>query len=48
MASKQSKKGKNPHIVDAWLDKLGYYRKNIAFDETCLFRAIAEQVIYMI
>lgn len=45
MAGKPLKKGKNPGAVDAWLDTLGYYRKNIAFDETCLFRATAEQVI---
>lgn len=38
------KKSKNPSEIDAWLDTLGYYRKNVAYDETCLFRAISEQV----
>lgn len=47
MASKLSKKGKNPNVIDAWLAALGYFRKNIAFDETCLFRAVAEQVIFL-
>lgn len=44
MTHKQSKKGKIPAVIDTWLDTLGYFRKNIAFDETCLFRAVAEQV----
>lgn len=44
MCTKISRKGKNPGPVDAWLDNLGYYRKNIAYDETCLFRAASEQV----
>ncbi|XP_023014868.1 uncharacterized protein [Leptinotarsa decemlineata] len=42
--SKIAKKGRNPGAVDGWLDSLGLYRKNIAYDETCLFRAICEQV----
>jgi len=46
MTSKFSKRGKNPGAVDTWLDSLGYYRKNVAYDETCLFRAIAEQLFY--
>ncbi|KAF5307316.1 hypothetical protein FQR65_LT07032 [Abscondita terminalis] len=46
MATKFSKRGKNPGAVDAWLDSLGYYRKNVAYDETCLFRAVAEQLFY--
>lgn len=44
MTGKISRKGKNPGPVDSWLDSLGYYRKNVAYDETCLFRAVAEQV----
>lgn len=44
MFSKLSRKGKNLTDVDNWLDILGYYRKNVAYDETCLFRAISEQV----
>lgn len=36
------RRGKNE--IDSWLDSMGYYRKNIAYDETCLFRAAAEQV----
>lgn len=39
------KKSKNPSEIDSWLDTMGYYRKNVAYDETCLFRAISEQVI---
>lgn len=35
---------KNPGEIDAWLETMGYYRKNVAYDETCLFRAISEQV----
>ncbi|KAF5278669.1 hypothetical protein FQA39_LY00711 [Lamprigera yunnana] len=46
MASKFSKRGKNPGAIDAWLDSLGYYRKNVAYDETCLFRAVSEQLFY--
>ncbi|KAK4881481.1 hypothetical protein RN001_004800 [Aquatica leii] len=46
MANKFSKRGKNPGAVDAWLDSLGYYRKNVAYDETCLFRAVSEQLFY--
>lgn len=42
--AKHTRKGKNLGPVDAWLDTLGYYRKNVAYDETCLFRAISEQV----
>ncbi|CAG9832938.1 unnamed protein product [Diabrotica balteata] len=38
------KRGKNPGAVDQWLDTLGLYRKNVAYDETCLFRAISEQL----
>ncbi|XP_044739224.1 protein ovarian tumor locus-like isoform X2 [Chrysoperla carnea] len=30
--------------VDQFLEKLGYYRKCIARDETCLFRIVAEQL----
>lgn len=45
MAQKLSKKGRNPGAVDNWLEALGYYRKNVAYDETCLFRAVSEQVI---
>lgn len=41
------KKGKNLAEVDNWLDTLGYYRKNVAYDETCLFRAVSEQVSYI-
>ncbi|XP_056644416.1 protein ovarian tumor locus-like isoform X3 [Diorhabda sublineata] len=41
---KIGKKGKNPTAVDFWLDTLGLYRKNVAYDETCLFRAISEQL----
>ncbi|KAJ8945841.1 hypothetical protein NQ318_009582 [Aromia moschata] len=44
MASKLTKKGKNPGAVDNWLDTLGLYRKNVAYDETCLFRAVSEQL----
>ncbi|GJQ74236.1 hypothetical protein Trydic_g19142 [Trypoxylus dichotomus] len=42
--AKHTRKGKNPGPVDAWLDTLGYYRKNVAYDETCLFRALSEQM----
>ncbi|KAI4458993.1 otu domain containing protein [Holotrichia oblita] len=42
--AKHTRKGKNLGPVDAWLDTLGYYRKNVAYDETCLFRAISEQL----
>ncbi|CAH1173506.1 unnamed protein product [Phaedon cochleariae] len=42
--SKISKKGRNPGAVDNWLDTLGLYRKNVAYDETCLFRAVSEQL----
>ncbi|XP_044756221.1 uncharacterized protein LOC123314884 isoform X2 [Coccinella septempunctata] len=44
MAQKLSKKGRNPGAVDNWLEALGYYRKNVAYDETCLFRAVSEQL----
>ncbi|KAK5649803.1 hypothetical protein RI129_000832 [Pyrocoelia pectoralis] len=44
MASKFSKRGRNPGAIDSWLDSLGYYRKNVAYDETCLFRSVAEQL----
>ncbi|KAB0801768.1 hypothetical protein PPYR_03954 [Photinus pyralis] len=44
MANKFSKRGKNPGAIDSWLDSLGFYRKNVAYDETCLFRAVAEQL----
>lgn len=30
--------------IDCWLEVKGYYRKNVAYDETCLFRAVTEQV----
>lgn len=30
--------------VDKWLDGIGYYRKYIGYDDSCLFRAAAEQV----
>nr|CAH7768644.1 unnamed protein product [Callosobruchus chinensis] len=42
--SKVLKKGRNPGAADSWLDSLGLYRKNVAYDETCLFRAVSEQV----
>ncbi|KAG5891944.1 hypothetical protein JTB14_002220 [Gonioctena quinquepunctata] len=42
--SKNTKKGRNPGAVDCWLDSIGLYRKNVAYDETCLFRAICEQI----
>lgn len=38
------RKVKNSGEIDCWLEELGFYRKNVAYDETCLFRAIAEQV----
>lgn len=38
------KKSKNPSEIDSWLETIGYYRKNVAYDETCLFRAVSEQV----
>lgn len=41
------RKGKNLSEIDNWLDSLGYYRKNVAYDETCLFRAVSEQVSYI-
>ncbi|KAF7284229.1 hypothetical protein GWI33_022381 [Rhynchophorus ferrugineus] len=44
MAGKPSKKGRNPGVVDKWLDDLQLYRKNVAYDETCLFRAVSEQL----
>ncbi|CAH0552570.1 unnamed protein product [Brassicogethes aeneus] len=44
MVTKIPKKGKNPGSVDSWLDTLGFYRKNVAYDETCLFRAVSEQL----
>ncbi|XP_065169785.1 protein ovarian tumor locus-like isoform X2 [Atheta coriaria] len=39
-----TRKGRNPGPVDEWLETLGYYRKNVAYDETCLFRSISEQL----
>ncbi|KYB29260.1 putative bifunctional UDP-N-acetylglucosamine transferase and deubiquitinase ALG13 isoform X2 [Tribolium castaneum] len=44
MSSSNKKKGKNPAAVDNWLDSIGLYRKNVAYDETCLFRAVSEQL----
>lgn len=44
MLGKTTKKARNLTEVDNWLDNLGYYRKNVAYDETCLFRAVSEQV----
>lgn len=44
MTGKFSKKGRNPQLVDNWLDSIDLYRKSVAYDETCLFRAISEQV----
>lgn len=44
MFNKATRKGKNLAELDNWLDILGYYRKNVAYDETCLFRAVSEQV----
>lgn len=44
MFTKATRKGKNLAELDNWLDILGYYRKNVAYDETCLFRAVSEQV----
>ena len=41
---KQVKKGKSTGAIDSWLENIGYYRKTVAYDETCLFRAISEQV----
>lgn len=29
--------------VDQWLSSFGYYRKLLAHDETCFFRAVSEQ-----
>lgn len=31
--------------MDEWLDERGLYRKNTALDATCLFRAVAEQLL---
>jgi len=31
--------------MDDWLDERGLYRKNTALDGSCLFRAVAEQLI---
>lgn len=42
--ARHTRKGRNPGPVDEWLDTLGYYRKNVAYDETCLFRAVSEQL----
>lgn len=42
--AKITKRGRNPGAVDSWLDIIGLYRKNVAYDETCLFRAVSEQV----
>lgn len=44
MTGKYKNRGKNPGEIDLWLDNMGYYRKNVAYDETCLFRAVSEQV----
>ncbi len=44
MFQKMTKKGKNPGNVDNWLDTLVFYRKNVAYDKTYLFRAVSEQV----
>ncbi|XP_060525117.1 putative bifunctional UDP-N-acetylglucosamine transferase and deubiquitinase ALG13 isoform X2 [Cylas formicarius] len=46
MSAKLSKKGRNPGMVDNWLDELGFYRKNVAYDETCFFRAVSEQIFH--
>lgn len=35
-------RGRDP--MDHWLDSKGFYRKHIARDGSCLFRAVAEQV----
>lgn len=39
-------KARNPISADNWLDSLGLYRKNVAHDETCLFRAVSEHVSF--
>ncbi|CAH1130726.1 unnamed protein product [Ceutorhynchus assimilis] len=46
MLAKSSKKAKakGSGAVDNWLEKLDLYRKNVAYDETCLFRAASEQI----
>lgn len=35
---------KPPDQMDIWLATQGYYRKHTARDNTCLFRAVSEQV----
>ncbi|KAL1491724.1 hypothetical protein ABEB36_012279 [Hypothenemus hampei] len=44
MTGKMLKKRRNPQVVDNWLDSLELYRKSVAHDETCLFRAVSEQL----
>ncbi|KAH1022295.1 hypothetical protein HUJ04_011717 [Dendroctonus ponderosae] len=39
-----SRKIRNPQNIDKWLEGLDLYRKSIAYDETCLFRAVSEQL----
>ena len=31
--------------MDDWLDEQGLYRKNIALDGSCLFRAVADYLL---
>ncbi|XP_066139080.1 protein ovarian tumor locus-like [Euwallacea fornicatus] len=44
MTGKLSKRARNPQAVDNWLDSLELYRKSVAYDETCMFRAVSEQL----
>ncbi|XP_050298232.1 putative bifunctional UDP-N-acetylglucosamine transferase and deubiquitinase ALG13 isoform X1 [Anthonomus grandis grandis] len=39
-----ARKSRNHGFVDTWLENLGYYRKNVAYDETCMFRTVSEQL----
>lgn len=34
---------KSRKTLDNWLNDKGYYRKHIALDETCLFRAVSDR-----
>ncbi|BET00660.1 asparagine-linked glycosylation 13 homolog (S. cerevisiae) [Nesidiocoris tenuis] len=38
------RKTKPPDRLDSWLDEQGFYRKHTARDESCLFRAVSEQL----
>ncbi|GLV31830.1 ovarian tumor [Carabus blaptoides fortunei] len=44
MKNKAIMEYKPKKTLDIWLNDKGFYRKHIALDETCLFRAVSDQV----